>query len=84
MLGRYSRTPALSCTILSGHHLLSGHLAKSRKFCYLNTVKVIFIKRSPLLSGHGHPLYSSNVNISLFWTCFKQSPQMLPKYKTEF
>ena len=46
---------------------IRSDLAKSRKFCRnLNTVKINFIKWSPLLSGRGHPLYSPKRNISMF------------------
>ena len=54
----------LTGTVLSGHPLLSGHGAKSQKFRHTNTIKVILIERSPLLSGRGfhHP----DLNFSLF------------------
>ena len=41
--------------VLSGYPLLSGHLSKSRKSLPLVTVNLTSIKRSPLLSGRGHP-----------------------------
>ena len=44
--------------VLSGHPLLSGQLSKSRKLVPLITVILTSIKRSPLLSGRGHPLLS--------------------------
>ena len=44
--------------VLSGHPLLSGQLSKSRKLLPLITVILTSIKRSPLLSGRGHPLLS--------------------------
>ena len=34
--------------------LLQEHVAKSREFDNTNTIKVTFIERSPLLSGHSH------------------------------
>ena len=52
--------PVLSGTVLSGHPLLSGQLLKSRKLCLLIIVILSSIKRSPLLSGRGHPLLSLN------------------------
>ena len=50
--------PVLSGPVLSGHPLLSGQLSKSRKLVPLITVILTSIKRSPLLSGRGHPLLS--------------------------
>ena len=50
--------PVLSGPVLSGHPLLSGQLSKSRKLLPLITVILTSIKRSPLLSGRGHPLLS--------------------------
>ena len=50
--------PVLSGTVLSGHPLLSGQLSKSRKLLPLITVILTCIKRSPLLSGRGHPMLS--------------------------
>ena len=50
--------PVLSGPVLSGHPLLSGQLSKSRKLLPLITVILTCIKRSPLLSGRGHPLLS--------------------------
>ena len=52
--------PVLSGTVLSGHPLLGGQLSKSRKLCPLIIVIFSSIKRSPLLSGRGHPLLSPN------------------------
>ena len=52
--------PVLSGPVLSGHHLLSDQLSKSRKLLPLITVILTSIKRSPLLSGRGHPLLSLN------------------------
>ena len=52
--------PVLSGTVLSGHAPLSGQLSKSRKLRPLITVILTSIKRSPLLSGRGHPLLSPN------------------------
>lgn len=56
--------PALSSTVLSGHHLLSSLLSKTQ-YCYsLNYVTVIFTsvynKQSPLLRCCGHLLLSPN------------------------
>ena len=51
---------AMSCTVkpvLSGP-VLSGKLSKSRKLLPLIIVILTSIKRSPLLSGRGHPLLS--------------------------
>ena len=48
----------LSGPVLSGHPLLSGQLSKSRKLLPLITVILTSTKRSPLLSGRGHPLVS--------------------------
>ena len=52
--------PVLSGTVLSGHPPLSGQLSKSRKLCPFILVILTSIKRSPLLSGRGHPLLSPN------------------------
>ena len=52
--------PVLSGTVLSGHPLLSGQLSKFRKSCSLIIVILSSIKRSPLLSGRGHPLLIRN------------------------
>ena len=52
--------PVLSGTVLSGHPLLSGQLSRSRKLCPFIIVILTSIKRSPLLSGRGHPLLSPN------------------------
>ena len=52
---RITVEPVLSGTVLSGHPLLSGHLSKSRIFYPLITAILTSIKRSPLLSGRGHP-----------------------------
>ena len=54
----YTFEPVLSGPVLSGHPLLSGQLSKSRKLLPLITVILTSIKRSPLLSGRGHPLLS--------------------------
>ena len=54
----YTVAPVLSGPVLSGHPLLSGQLSKSRKLLPLITVILTSIKRSPLLSGRGHPLLS--------------------------
>ena len=63
--------PVLSGTVLSGHPLLSGELSKPRKLLPLFTVILTCIKRSPLLSGRGHPKLSPNELISIVLTCFK-------------
>ena len=55
---QYTVEPVLSGTVLSGHPLLSGQLSKSRKLLPLFTVILTCIKRSPLLSGRGHPILS--------------------------
>ena len=56
----YTVELVLSGTVLSGHPLLSGQLSKSRKLCPLIIVILTSIKRSPLLSGRGHPLLRPN------------------------
>ena len=58
--------PVLSGTVFSGHPLLSGHVAKSRKFRNISTIKVTFIERSPLLSRRGHLIHGPKLNFSLF------------------
>ena len=50
--------PVLSGPVLNGDPVLSGQLSKSRKLLLLFTVILTSIKRSPLLSGRGHPLLS--------------------------
>ena len=67
--------PLLSGTVLSSHPLLSGHLTKFYNVLHSNTVKVTFIKRSPLLTGRGLPLRSPKVNYLLFRTSTKRSPE---------
>ena len=58
MINKTTVEPVLSGPVLSGHPLLSGQLSKSRKLFPLITVILTSIKRSPLLSGRGHPLLS--------------------------
>ena len=59
--------PVLSGPVVSGHPLLSGQLSKSRKLLPLITVILTSIKRSPLLSGRGHPLLSPDELFLLSW-----------------
>ena len=59
--------PVLSGPVLSSHPLLSGQLSKSRKLLPLITVILTSIKRSPLLSGRGHPLLSPDKLFLLSW-----------------
>ena len=56
----YSEYYAVSSVepVLSGHPLLNGQLSKSQKLLPLIIVVLTCIKRSPLLSGRGHPLLS--------------------------
>ena len=62
----YTVESVLSGPVLSSHPLLSGHMAKSREFCNINTIKVTSIERSPLLSGRGHLFHNPKLNFSLF------------------
>ena len=62
---KYTVEPVLGGTVFSGHPLLSGHVVKSRKF-NINTIKVNFIERSPLLSGRGHLSHGPKINCSSF------------------
>ena len=64
----YSRTCIKRHRTKRGHPLLSGHVAKSRKFHNINTIYLTFIKWSPLLSARGHLFHCPKLNFSLFQT----------------
>ena len=79
MYKRFSNYPytvesLLSGTLLSGHPVLSGQLAKSQISLLVFTVNLTPINQSPLLCGGGHRYRSPNSPILLYWTSIKRSP----------
>ena len=63
----YSRTCIKRHRIKRSTSQLSGDLSKSRKLCPLIIAILTSIKRSPLLSGRGHPLLSNNELFLMSW-----------------
>jgi len=56
LLFAYTVQPVYNGPVLRGHPLLSSQFSKSQFFAHTNAVFVTCIKRSPLLSGRGHPV----------------------------
>ena len=74
---QYTVEPLLSGPLLSGHPLLGGHLLTSRNLTLTFTVNLTSIKRSPLLSGRGHPFDFPNCAFSLLFAFIKRSPPVI-------
>ena len=70
----YTVAPVLNGhPLFSCYPLLSGQLSKSRKLLPLITIILTSIKRSPLLSGRGHPLHAkSRRAVPVDLTCIKR------------